>query len=333
MKLTFLIIVLMFTGILLANHVSGKKHSHRKAKEKYPVWVIKKDLVVNSQLTPRNDLIKFLINKLEANEGIGKKVTKKEFLSLFDRPDSRLVYKDKLAKYATPRSMDIQKAEHDSYIKILLQDDKIKEGVNFISRNCSILEKAENKYGVYKQDIVSILMWESGLGKYTGSCRVFNIFMGQILFLDAAQKYELKNIIRKEGTNPMADKHFKEFEMKRINHRKLYAVEGLASLLRFCKENNLDPLNQTGSWGGAIGYVQFMPFNLNYAVDADSNGVIDLNNWPDAIYSVANYLKLKGNYSKDVNGRRAAFFQYNHSDEYAEGVMLYADSISRRVKL
>ena len=76
-----------------------------------------------------------------------------------------------------------------------------------------------------------------------------------------------------------------------------------------------------------------MPFSLNYAVDADSNGTIDLNNWPDAIYSVANYLKLKGNYSKDANGRRTAFFQYNHSDEYANGVMLYADSISKRFKL
>jgi membrane-bound lytic murein transglycosylase B len=333
MKLTLLFVLLVFAGTICANPVLSKKHSHRKAKEKLPAWVIKKNLVVKPNLTPQNDLIKSLINKLESDEGIGQKVTKKEFLNLFNHPESKLVYKDKLIKYATPKSMDIQKAEHDTYTKNLLRDNKINEGVDFLSRNSSFLNKAENKYGVYKQDIVSILMWESGLGKYTGSCRIFNIFMAQILFLDAAQKYELKRITRKEGVNPLADSHFKEYEMKRINHRKLYAVDGLVALLRFCKEYNLDPLNQTGSWGGAIGYVQFMPFNLNYAVDADSNGVIDLNNWPDAIYSVANYLKLKGNYSKNNVGRRAAFFQYNHSDEYADGVMLYADSISRRIKL
>jgi len=72
---------------------------------------------------------------------------------------------------------------------------------------------------------------------------------------------------------------------------------------------------------------------LRHAVDADHNGVIDLNDWPDAIFSVANYLKEKGNYTKDTSGRRSAFFQYNHSDEYANGVMLYADTISKRLKL
>jgi membrane-bound lytic murein transglycosylase B len=229
--------------------------------------------------------------------------------------------------------MSIQKTENYNFANNLLQDDKINEGVNFTNRNSGFLIKAEKKYGVYRQDIVSILMWESGLGKYTGSCRVFNIFMAQILFLDAAQKYALNKIIKKERVNPLADSQFREYEIKRLNHRKHDAVDGLVSLLRFCKANNLDPLSQTGSWGGAIGYVQFMPFSLIYAVDADSNGLIDLNDWPDAIYSVANYLKLKGNYSKDDNGRRNAIFQYNHSDEYVNGVMLYADTISKRLKL
>ncbi len=333
MKLAFLFIVLGLTGMLFASPVQGKKHSHRKPKEKLPAWIITKNLVVNSNLIPRNDLIKSLISKLEADNGIGKKVAKEEFLSLFSRTESRFVYKDKLIKYATPKSIDIQKAEHNNIINILLQNDKINEGVDFLNRNSVFLNKAEKIYGVYKQDIVSILMWESGLGKYTGGCRVFNIFMAQILFLDAAQKFELSKIMKKEGRNPMADNHFREYEQKRISHRKIYAIDGLVSLLRYCKEKNLDPLAQTGSWGGAIGYVQFMPFNLNYAVDADNDGIIDLNGWPDAIYSVANYLKLKGNYSKDNTARRNAFFQYNHSDEYANGVMLYADSISKHLKL
>ena len=327
--LSVLIIVITSSGNTLSHH----KHSHKKSRkvsEILPSWVIKKNLIVNSKLEPRNDVIKSLIDKLEAVEGIGTRVTKTEFLKLFNRRESRIVYKDKLIKYATPNSQVIQKAEHDNYANYLLRQDKIIEGVNFLNKYSDILDKAESKYGIYKQDIVSILMWESGLGKFTGNSRVFNIFMAQILFIDSAQKFALNKLIKKEGADPFADLSFREQEQKRISHRKRYAVDGLASLLRYCKEKKMDPLDQKGSWGGAIGYVQFMPFNLGYAVDADSDGAINLKEWPDAIYSAANYLKVKGNYSKNDKGRRGAIFQYNHSDEYVNGVIRYSDEIHKR---
>jgi membrane-bound lytic murein transglycosylase B len=332
------VILILFSVLIIAFNPSGTtfsqhKHSHKKSRrisEKLPSWVIKKDLIVNSKLEPRNDLIKSLIDKLEAYEGIGAKLTKTEFLKLLDRRESRIVYKDKLIKYATPNSQNIQKEEHNNYTNYLLNEKKIGEGVIFLNKYSDMLESAERKYGIYKQDLVSILMWESHLGKYTGDSRVFNIFMAQILFIDSAQKFALKKIIQKEGKDPFADSSYRALEQKRISHRKIYAVDGLASLLRYCKEKKMDPLDQYGSWGGAIGYVQFMPFNLGYAVDADSDGVINLKSWPDAIYSAANYLKIKGNYSKDDKGRREAIFQYNHSDEYVNGVIRYSDEIYQR---
>jgi membrane-bound lytic murein transglycosylase B len=330
--LSLLIIVTVTSG----DAFSYSKHPHKKKKaktEKLPDWTIKKSLIVNSKSEPKNELIKSLIDKLEAEDTFGTKVTKAEFLNLFQRKQSREVYKDKLIKYATPKSQIIQKTEHDNHTNYLLRQDKVSEGVNFLTKYSCILNKAENKYNVYKQDIVSILMWESELGKYSGSSKVFNIFMAQILFMDAAQKYAVDKIIKTERTNPFADTNFMNFEHKRLLHRQMYAIDGLAALLRYCKKENLDPLNQIGSWGGAIGYVQFMPFNLQYAVDADSNGVIDLNGWPDAINSVANYLRVKGNYSKDAKGRREAIFQYNHSDEYVEGVIRYADEIYKEANL
>ena len=334
MKVILTLLSLFIIGITSSgNTLSSNQHAHkknRKVADKLPSWVIKKSLIVNSKLEPINELIKSLIDKLEATEGIGSRVTQKEFLSLFAKQKSRIVYKDKLIKYATPNSQIIQKAEHNDYTKSLLKQDKIIEGVNFLNRYSDILDAAESKYGVNKSDLVSILMWESNLGKFSGNNRVFNILMGQILFIDSAQQFALKKLIKKDGIDPMADSSFRKQEQKRISHRKIYAVDGLAALLRYCKEKKMDPLEQKGSWGGAIGYVQFMPFNLGYAVDADSDGVINLREWPDAIYSVANYLKVKGKYSKDEKGRRDAIFQYNHSDEYVDGVIRYSTEVHNK---
>jgi membrane-bound lytic murein transglycosylase B len=155
--LSVLIITISSSGNPISHHKLSHKNS-RRVSEKLPSWIIKKNLIVNSELEPKNDVIKSLIDKLEAKEGIGTRVTKIEFLKLFNRRESRIVYKDKLIKYATSNSQNIQKAEHNNYINNLLRPDKIIEGVNFLNKYSDILEKAESKYGIYKQDLVSILM-------------------------------------------------------------------------------------------------------------------------------------------------------------------------------
>ena len=58
----------------------------------------------------------------------------------------------------------------------------------------------------------------------------------------------------------------------------------------------LDPANQRGAWAGEIGMVQKLPSDiLNYGVDADGSGSVDLvRSVPDAILSAANMLRAKG---------------------------------------
>jgi hypothetical protein len=104
----------------------------------------------------------------------------------------------------------------------------------------------------------------------------------------------------------------------------------LVALLRQSKAKGIDPLSVKGSGGGAIGYVQFMPYRLNYAVDGDGNGTINLHSWPDAIFSVANYLKDFGDYDMSYNGRKRGIFSYNHNHAYVKGVIAYADTIWKR---
>ena len=86
--------VLIITISSSGNPISHHKLSHKKSRrvsEKLPSWIIKKNLIVNSELEPKNDVIKSLIDKLEAEEGIGTRVTKIEFLKLFNRRESRIV--------------------------------------------------------------------------------------------------------------------------------------------------------------------------------------------------------------------------------------------------
>ena len=112
-----------------------------------------------------------------------------------------------------------------------------------------------------------------------------------------------------------------------MNYRRKSAAKSLIALLRYSKQKGVDPLSLKGSWGGAIGYIQFMPYNLVYAIDADGDGTINLFNWSDAMYSAANYLKKVGNYNSSLTGRRNAFYKYNPSWSYVDGVILYANTI------
>jgi len=62
------------------------------------------------------------------------------------------------------------------------------------------------------------------------------------------------------------------------------------------RENNLDINSVQGSYAGAMGYGQFISSSYRaYAIDYDDDGYADLfNSVPDAVASIANYLKKHG---------------------------------------
>ncbi|MFH0733424.1 MAG: lytic murein transglycosylase [bacterium] len=293
-------------------------------------WVINKSLLFDKNDNPKNTDIEKIIQLLESRNGHGSKVTKSEFIKLFDRPESKTVYSKMLLKYATPHSTQIQEKEAEDYSKVFMQEKRILKGVQFIKDNYYLLNNAEKKYGVHKKDIVSILMWESGLGEFTGNFQIFNIFLGQILYLEKAQKFTVEELLKKGEINPLNDIAIRNSADKRLKKIKKTAIASIVSLLRECKKNNMDPLKQIGSWGGAIGYVQFMPFNLHLTVDGDDNGTKDLFSFPDAIYSCANFLKNYAKYAVNDKKRAKAIYRYNPSTNYVKGVILYADTIWER---
>jgi len=71
------------------------------------------------------------------------------------------------------------------------------------------------------------------------------------------------------------------------------------------QRKQIEAKTMTGSWAGAMGQTQFMPSSyLKYAVDFDKDGRRDI--WtsvPDALASIANYLKGYGWQEGELWGR------------------------------
>ena len=83
--------------------------------------------------------------------------------------------------------------------------------------------------------------------------------------------------------------------------------------------------DQSVSTAGAVGWMQFMPATwMQYGVDALNAGYADPYNPVDAIFAAARYLRAAG----AANDLRGAILAYNHSEEYADSVLLRAKLIS-----
>lgn len=75
---------------------------------------------------------------------------------------------------------------------------------------------------------------------------------------------------------------------------------------------------QVTSYAGAQGPMQFMPGTWrSVGVDANSDGIADVNNAEDAVYSGAKYLAMGGAASGDID---SALYSYNHAGWYVEKV-------------
>ena len=294
-------------------------------------WEIHKSAIID---LPRNhpaaSYLPDLVKRLASTQGGGSPVSEAEFLALFDRPESREVYASQLIKVATPRSVAIQNKAHEDFSRVFLTEKRVKRGVDFLDEKKALLDAAEQKYGVARKDIVSILMWESGLGEFTGNYRVFNVLIAQLLYMEEAQQAAVRRITARGEADPLASAAVAKKQEERFARIRRRCVGNLVALLRHSKATGVDPLSLHGSWAGAIGYPQFMPASMPHAADGDGDGTINLHSWPDAIMSVAKYLNERGKYGAADAARRKAIFSYNPIDSYVNGVIKYAEAVWAR---
>lgn len=195
----------------------------------------------------------------------------------------------------------------------------------YIVENKTILGQITAEYGVPEEIVVSILLIETNLGRNTGNRRVFNRLasMARCTDLEMVLPYLEAALITPEN---------EEFARRRCREKADWAYDELKALLLLADRDGIDPLGIRGSIYGAIGLCQFMPSNvLSFGVDADRNGRIDPFAKPDALHSIANYLRGHGwRNGMDREGQHRVIFDYNHSTAYVKTVLAMAEKIRGR---
>jgi len=218
--------------------------------------------------------------------------SEKEIASLFSSSE---FYPGIYKKFEASR----KKTARNPYLKFLTEES-VREGRKFLRENLGLLNKIEESYGVSKEVITALWRVESCFGKNKGSYQAFGVFNSIIFYGEKKDSAKIE-----------------------------WAKEEMIALLKLCKVIGKDPLKVKGSWAGALGIPQFMPTSyLEFAVDGDGDGRIDLfNSQEDAVYSAANYL-LKHNWKKDSV---EAVYCYNHSKRFVNCIFQYAKKLKSQL--
>ena len=149
------------------------------------------------------------------------------------------------------------------YRQIFLRDPRIDGGVAFWQEHEELLDRIAAEFGVAPEFVLAIVGVETNYGRITGSYRVLDALVTLGFYYPRRGEFFSRE---------------------------------LAQWFRLSREESLPLEEVLGSYAGAMGIGQFIPSSYRaYAVDFDDSGSRDLwRSLPDALGSVANYLKVHG---------------------------------------
>lgn len=208
------------------------------------------------------------------------------------------------------------------------EESRLERARKFLEDFKELLSAIENYFRVDKEVITAIFLVETDLGRRTGKNVVINTFFS--LALTGNEELFKKYLQEK----PEIDFNNETVRM-RWQKRASWAYRELLYFLEICYKNNWNPYEIKGSIFGAFGYPQFVPKSyLLYGFDWDGDGKVDLYSLPDALASIANYLKIEG-YRMEENReyKKKTIMKYNISKPYAETVLTIAEILKNNFAL
>lgn len=157
------------------------------------------------------------------------------------------------------------------YASSRLTTTMVRNGRTMAKQHATLLARIEKEFGVPRRILLAIWGIETRYGRSTGRTPVFQAL--------ATLSWE--------------------------GRRAEFFKGELFNALAMVDRGYIDARSMTGSWAGAMGQTQFMPSSyLQYAVDFDRDGHRDIwKSTPDALASIANYLKGYGWISDSTWGR------------------------------
>jgi membrane-bound lytic murein transglycosylase B len=203
---------------------------------------------------------------------------------------------DRRVEIFPPRVVAPRDVDWDKIIAALVAPASVRSGVEFVAKYQQALESAERQYGVDREIIAGLIRTESNFGRNTGNYVVFNVFYTLL-----AQREE--------------------------ERRWKFAADNLAALAAFCQRRGGDCFEVKGSYGGALGAAQFLPFSvLEWGADGDGDSQVNPYQMEDAIHSAANFLVQHG-WHEDATASLARY--YGQTIGYPRAVQAYAEALRK----
>lgn len=172
------------------------------------------------------------------------------------------------------------------YFEARVTETRINKGTELLKQHQQLLDQVAQKYGVPGRFLIAFWGMETNYGSYTGKMPIIESL--------ATLAY-----------NPRRSEFF---------------TKQLINALQIVEKGFVQPEQMYGSWAGAMGQTQFMPYNyLTYSVDGDADGKVNLwDSLPDVFHSSGNFLKNLG-WKAEENWGREVKLPQNFDYQLADG--------------
>jgi membrane-bound lytic murein transglycosylase B len=188
----------------------------------------------------------------------------------------------------------------------------------FIEENRETFDCIKKTYGISPEIITAILIIESKLGTLAEEYKAFQVYTN----LSLADSQDVLSLLKETEGSKNPGLH-QETLIRKARKKGRWAAGELYHLIMLADRLQYDPLDLKSSSAGALGPGQFIPSTFaGFGVDGDSDGRTDPFSMPDAIASIANYLKKSGWNDAGPEGKqRKAIWLYNHSETYVKTIL------------